>query len=619
MAAIPSSTHIRSSAVSYPTQTTIFQFPCETAFLENYCKQINESSGREERYLKLLSSMKQAIFSSLTIENAEYFRENFSSITQIMPAEIKKRTKISSVIENIEKELISEYCYQINQTRGHRSALYQSYFEKIRKSLNDASDHAHVLKLERELRLIKDKLPEALRSRFEDKISKCSNFCNTKFLMLSFISRQQVTANTHKSAASTSSSSSKVTSKEEILDSERERPRSISPILSIDGGGIRGIIPATMLVEIEKITSQPISKLFNLIGGTSTGGILALGLTKPHEGDPGRPQYTAQDLLDLYTLQHDQIFQHNPNYQDESSASLRWHEKIPNAIQKPKYLSLLPLFSQKLGNSTLSSALTDVLITANSLEEIGSKLGSVTVSVFSGIWAIGSALFGNPHPSIWSHDSLPRTVHLFTKRGLSSLSYRLGDIKERYGFSRKRSYSFIADQSDSQNLYSMYQEREFDFPISFVAGVTSAAPTFFPPVRFDNRLFMDGGILQNNPAIPCIYESLEKGYRRESLFMLSLGTGIEPRGHVKSDLSSSLVSLWFQTTQPDFETEQAPTNMLSAGAYHRFQYRFTRHAPELDDTRPETIKMLEEAGHELVEENSDYLREVVKILKPGSI
>lgn len=48
---------------------------------------------------------------------------------------------------------------------------------------------------------------------------------------------------------------------------------SIYPILSIDGGGIRGIIPATVLVEIETITKKPISQLFHLIGGTSTGGL----------------------------------------------------------------------------------------------------------------------------------------------------------------------------------------------------------------------------------------------------------------------------------------------------------------------------------------------------------
>ena len=49
-------------------------------------------------------------------------------------------------------------------------------------------------------------------------------------------------------------------------------------ILSIDGGGIRGIYPATILAEIEKHLPEPLYKYFDLIAGTSTGGIVALAI-----------------------------------------------------------------------------------------------------------------------------------------------------------------------------------------------------------------------------------------------------------------------------------------------------------------------------------------------------
>ena len=58
-------------------------------------------------------------------------------------------------------------------------------------------------------------------------------------------------------------------------------------ILAIDGGGIRGLIPALVLAEIEQRTGRPISSLFDLVAGTSTGAIIACGLTRP-QPDAGR-------------------------------------------------------------------------------------------------------------------------------------------------------------------------------------------------------------------------------------------------------------------------------------------------------------------------------------------
>jgi patatin-like phospholipase/acyl hydrolase len=52
-------------------------------------------------------------------------------------------------------------------------------------------------------------------------------------------------------------------------------------ILSIDGGGIRGLIAALICQRIEKALDAPLCKVFDLIAGTSTGGIIALGLAKP--------------------------------------------------------------------------------------------------------------------------------------------------------------------------------------------------------------------------------------------------------------------------------------------------------------------------------------------------
>ena len=48
-------------------------------------------------------------------------------------------------------------------------------------------------------------------------------------------------------------------------------------LLSIDGGGIRGILPLALLVEIEA-RRGPCADLFDMVSGTSIGGIIATGL-----------------------------------------------------------------------------------------------------------------------------------------------------------------------------------------------------------------------------------------------------------------------------------------------------------------------------------------------------
>ena len=71
-------------------------------------------------------------------------------------------------------------------------------------------------------------------------------------------------------------------------------------ILSIDGGGIRGIIPAMILAEIERRTGFRVAQMFDLIAGTSTGGVLALGLTIPQNAEISRPKYKASQLVSFY-------------------------------------------------------------------------------------------------------------------------------------------------------------------------------------------------------------------------------------------------------------------------------------------------------------------------------
>jgi uncharacterized protein len=77
-------------------------------------------------------------------------------------------------------------------------------------------------------------------------------------------------------------------------------------VLAVDGGGIRGIIPALVLAEIEARAKRPVSELFDLVAGTSTGGIIALGLVKP--GADGKAEKSALDIVNIYRQTGKKIF-----------------------------------------------------------------------------------------------------------------------------------------------------------------------------------------------------------------------------------------------------------------------------------------------------------------------
>ena len=129
-------------------------------------------------------------------------------------------------------------------------------------------------------------------------------------------------------------------------------------VLSIDGGGIRGILPAMVLSELEERTGRQVSTLFDLVAGTSTGGILALALTKPSES--GTPAYSAADLVKLYEDQGPRIFSRSVWHEIRSVGSLL-ADKYPAA-------GIEEVLDKYFGDTRLKDALTSVMVTSYDLE-----------------------------------------------------------------------------------------------------------------------------------------------------------------------------------------------------------------------------------------------------------
>lgn len=70
-------------------------------------------------------------------------------------------------------------------------------------------------------------------------------------------------------------------------------------VLALSGGGYRGLYTATVLAELESALDRPIASHFDLICGTSAGGMLALGLAA---------EIPAFELKELFEENGSQIF-----------------------------------------------------------------------------------------------------------------------------------------------------------------------------------------------------------------------------------------------------------------------------------------------------------------------
>ena len=310
-------------------------------------------------------------------------------------------------------------------------------------------------------------------------------------------------------------------------------------VLAIDGGGIRGIIPAMVLAEIEGRTGKRIAEMFDLIAGTSTGGILALGLTKP--GENGGPEYSAQNLIELYETEGRNIFSIPVWHRIRSTGGLL-EEKYP-----AKGIEEVAL--RYFGDVSLAQAHKEVLVTAYEIEKRGP----------------------------W-----------FFKR-----------------------------------RHARDSAREFDPLMREVARATSAAPTYFEPIRLpagpEGALaFIDGGVHSNNPAM-CAYVEARKIHPEENDFLVvSLGTGELTRSMPYEEVRGWGLALWAQpilnvvfdgvADTVDYQLrELLSAEPGEARRYYRFQTVLDIGKDDMDDASRTNIAALKAKAGEIIDENDAAL------------
>ncbi len=247
-------------------------------------------------------------------------------------------------------------------------------------------------------------------------------------------------------------------------------------ILSIDGGGIKGIIPATFLSILEDRLNLPSYKVFNLIGGTSTGGIIALGLTCPVRG--GQP-YSAEAIAKIYEKRCNDIF-------------------VPTGSEglEPYYYADMDSSGKHYGAEVFAK---EILTPAMTLSQAAQNLTDKKVSqVFT-------------------------TTYLLDSVGGTVSSPNMGTVFGPYLYNW-----YDAQRSAKDNYYTWEAARS-----------TGAAPTYFPIAHVGGgqngrsaaaeKWAIDGGVMSNDPAIWAIAEAFRTGIAQsmDDILLISLGCGLD--------------------------------------------------------------------------------------------
>ena len=128
-------------------------------------------------------------------------------------------------------------------------------------------------------------------------------------------------------------------------------------VLVLEGGGVKGLLAVLILKEVERLTGKKVHQLFDLIVGTSTGGLIASALTASRFGY--EPSLNIEDLENIYMNETQAIFPQKGFIQDLRALFTSRYSTKPRS----------KVFKNYLKEFKLSSTLVPIIIPSYDLEE----------------------------------------------------------------------------------------------------------------------------------------------------------------------------------------------------------------------------------------------------------
>ncbi|KAJ5067043.1 calcium-independent phospholipase a2-gamma [Anaeramoeba ignava] len=386
--------------------------------------------------------------------------------------------------------------------------------------------------------------------------------------------------------------------------------------LSIDGGGIRGIIPLVILCEIEKKTNKSISELFDFISGTSTGGIIALALSirelKQNNDKFTNPvfnsKFSAETLLDYYKNLGQTVFTNNPieygiNSFKKRKKSLKKTESINenNEIEENKEIE-----ENEKGVKLQTEE--------NKPKEQSKK--SFAKSLFSSVANFGAKHLDNFVKEKTNFTFLDYFKTKYPRSGIDSLLKKFfGELKMNECFNQVFIPSFNVSTREP-----IFFTNKNNTKIRKVAGATSAAPTYFDPAKIEDDFYLDGGVFANNPCLSMFSLLSQRTIPISNMFIVSLGTGLfKPPIHEKIidagklEWSKYIFDIFIDSGSDLVDFSMKQLFSFYPNQYFRFQSTLDKEII-LDDCSTENIQYLENLAKKMIQQNQDQIDLVCKIL-----
>lgn len=358
----------------------------------------------------------------------------------------------------------------------------------------------------------------------------------------------------------------------------RQVPKQGLRILSMDGGGMKGLATVQILKEIEKGTGKRIHELFDLICGTSTGGMLAVAL--------GIKLMTLDQCEEIYKNLGKLVFA-EPVPKDNEAAT--WREKLDQL-----YKSSSQNFRVVVHGSKHSADQFERLLKEMCADEDGDLLIESAVKNVPKVFAVSTLVSVMPaQPFVFRNYQYPAgTPEIPLTSSESSAISVLGSPITGAQVGYKRS-AFIGSCK-----HQVWQ----------AIRASSAAPYYLDDYSDDMNRWQDGAIVANNPTIFAIREAQLLWPDTRIDCLVSIGCGSVPTkarrgGWRYLDTGQVLIESACSVDRVE-EALSTLLPMLPEIQYFRFNPVDERCDMELDETDPAIWLKLEGAVDEYIQNSS---------------